>query len=157
QGPVGLGQGAGQRGAGAAGLLLAEEEADRLVEAPRQQALEAGERDLPPRLRAEPGGEVVAVQGVQEEQGPAALGEVVTAAAELLQVGALPQQVRRAQPGAELLQRPVAGLVVAGEDGGSKSAGHTALTPPRSAPGAPTASRGRPAARRAGRGRPRGR
>src|SRR6202011_1439166 len=89
QAVVSCSEGAGQAIAGAVELLFGQEEVDGLVEAAQKQALMPFERHQADGRQRGLEGQVKAVEGVQEEQGPDALVEVVAVAAEAVEVGTL--------------------------------------------------------------------
>ena len=98
QAVIGLGQRAGDRLARPLRCLRLQEDVDGLLEAALQQVGVAVERDEAPALHAGLAGQVEAVDGVEEEQRPHALVEVVAGAAEGVQLGALGQQLGAATP-----------------------------------------------------------
>src|SRR5262249_46852796 len=102
------GQRAGEGVAGAGPALGGEEAVDGLIEAAPQQLLIAGEGDAAAAGKAGSKRQVKAVEGVEEEEGPDALVEVLTGPAELVEVGTLGQQCLDRRAPAKPVERLVA-------------------------------------------------
>src|SRR5690349_14129554 len=64
------------------------------------------------------------MQGVEEEEGPHAQIQVITAPAELFEVAALFQQLRRRRVAAPCLEREIAGVGSIGGDDLTEVSGH---------------------------------
>ena len=106
------GEGAGYGGARAGGLLGCQEEIDGLLEAALQQCGVTGERDLRPRSGRLPKRDVIAVDGVQKQQGPHALVEVVAGAAKAVQGVTLGRQFFEGGVAAKGIERAVSGFEI---------------------------------------------
>ena len=105
---VGRSEGGGEGVAGAFIGHGAEEGVDGFLEASFQEELVACEGDASDLRIGELGREVVAVDGVEEEEGADAWVEVVLLAAELVEEGAFAQQVVEAEFLASQFERGVA-------------------------------------------------
>ncbi len=127
---VGNSQRAGQRRVGALPLLFGEKLADRLLETPLQQVDVAVERDAPLRRRPLALWNLEAVNRVEEEQRADTLVEVLRSAPELLELRALPHQIRQRQIRAQSFQRPVADLRVRSRDDLDQAAHERPPAPP---------------------------